>query len=872
MRTDTPQTIHLKDYQPYAYLIEHVDLTFKIFEERTLVHAVSRFRKREAGTEMPVVLNGEHLTLKSVTLDGRLLDDGTDYSVDDKLLTLPASATDEFTLEIETEIDPAANTRLEGLYKSGGNWCTQCEAEGFRTITYFPDRPDVMTVFKVRLEADKAVCPVLLSNGNLIEEGDLEDGRHFSLWHDPFPKPCYLFALVAGDLVYIEDSFSTRSNREVLLRIYVREGDQDQCYWAMESLKASMKWDEEEYGREYELDRFNIVAVSDFNMGAMENTSLNIFNTALVLAHPETATDMDFERVESVIAHEYFHNWTGNRVTCRDWFQLSLKEGLTVFRDQEFSGDMNSAGVKRIEDVALLRRLQFAEDAGPMAHPVRPDNYIEINNFYTVTVYEKGAEVIRMQHTLLGPETYRKATDLYFERYDGQAVTCEDFVKCMEDASGRDLSQFFRWYEQAGTPEIKAEGTYDEAARRYTLTLSQSTPATPGQTNKQPLHIPVKVGLVGPDGGDMAEELLELTEETQSFEFENVAAQPIPSILRGFSAPVKLTTDLSNDDLRFLMVNDNDGFNRWEAGQTYALRMIGEMLDRLEQGHDYIVWPEFLDSYSALLNQAAAPETDKALLALSLSLPDIPFIGQFRRHVDPRAIYEVRETVIAAILERDRAKLETVYKANRTDAAFKNNFAARAQRSLQNLALGLLGKDPHEPAIALAKAQYDSANNMTDRVAALRVLGDSETQEREDAFADYYQRFKAYQLVIDKWFSLQAMAVRPDTLHDIRALKGHEDFTMKNPNRVRSLHGAFAMNNPVCFHDESGSGYDFLADAIIELNGINPQIAARMLTPLREWRRYTPDRQTKMEAALTRVRDLPNLSPDVFEVVSKTLA
>ncbi|MCB9995696.1 MAG: aminopeptidase N [Rhodospirillales bacterium] len=895
MRTDTPKTIHLKDYEPPHYHVEHIDMTFKILEDHTVVFATSRMKRAANGTDKPIVLNGEHLVLKGVKLDGVLLRDGDEYSIDEKFLTIPCPAQDEFTLEIETEIDPGANTRLEGLYKSGGNWCTQCEAEGFRTITYYPDRPDVMATFKVRVEADKKTCPVLLSNGNLIEEGDVDGNRHFAVWHDPFPKPCYLFALVAGDLVHIEDTFKTKSGREVLLRIYVREGDQGQCYWAMDSLKRSMKWDEDKYGREYELDRFNIVAVSDFNMGAMENTSLNIFNTALVLAHPETATDSDFERVEGVIAHEYFHNWTGNRVTCRDWFQLSLKEGLTVFRDQEFSADMNSRDVQRIADVSMLRRLQFPEDAGPLAHPVRPDNYMEINNFYTVTVYEKGAEVIRMQHTLLGPETYRKATDLYFQRHDGQAVTCEHFVKCMADASERDLQgQFFNWYQQAGTPELKATGSYDESARRYTLSLSQKVPATPGQTSKKPMHIPVKVGLVGPNGDDMAlsppsppasggggaqrqggsttSVILELTDEHQDFVFENIPSKPVPSILRGFSAPVKLSTDLSEDELRFLMVNDNDGFNRWEAGQTYALRMINEMLDRLEQGHNYEVWPEFIDSYSALLDQAFAPGVDKALLAQALALPDIPFIGQFRRHVDPRAIYEVREAIITAIVEREKDKLEKIYKANRTDAEFSSSFPARAQRSLQNIVLGLLGRDPQGSAVHMAKAQYDGANNMTDRVAALASLADTDSAEREAVFGDFYDRFKSYLLVIDKWFSLQAMAVRPQIMDDIRALKAHEDFTMKNPNRVRSLYGAFAMNNPVSFHDDSGSGYRFLGDAVMELNAINPQISSRLLTPLREWRRYTPDRQEKMKAVLEQIRDLPDLSPDVYEVVSKTLA
>ncbi|MCB9989097.1 MAG: aminopeptidase N [Rhodospirillales bacterium] len=865
MKTDTPQTIYLKDYQPPAYTAQHIDLDFVISDSRTLVAAKTRFQKNRDGDEK-LVLSGEHMVLKSVALDGKLLEDGKDYVVDKESLTLLAKTFDSFELEVTTEINPAANTALEGLYKSRGTYCTQCEAEGFRRITYALDRPDVMQTFTVRIEAYKKDCPVLLSNGNLIEEGNVGDDRHFAVWHDPFPKPCYLFALVAGDLVHIEDTFTTAKGRDVVLRIYVREGDQDQCWHAMESLKHSMKWDEDVYGRIYEYDRFNIVAVSDFNMGAMENTSLNIFNTALVLAHPETATDSDFERVEGVIAHEYFHNWTGNRVTCRDWFQLSLKEGLTVFRDQEFSADMNSRDVQRIADVSMLRRLQFPEDAGPLAHPVRPDNYMEINNFYTVTVYEKGAEVIRMQHTLLGPETYRKATDLYFQRHDGQAVTCEHFVKCMSDASGRDMEQFFRWYTQAGTPEIKASGRYDKDARTYTLSLSQSLAPTPGQSSKKPMHIPVKVGLVGPNGDDMAEELLELTDSKQDFVFENISSQPVPSILRGFSAPVRLTTDINEAGLRFLMVNDNDGFNRWEAGQTYALRMLNRLIDAQEGGQEYNDAPEdFLDAYGALLDQAFAPDVDKALLSRSLALPDVAVIGQHRKEVDPGSIHRVREKVMAAIAKTYKDKLEKIYHDNRTAEPFENDFAAMAQRSLQNTALHYLN-DP-----ALAKRQYDQANNMTDRVAALNVLGDSHDPVRDQAFADFYERFKGYQLVMDKWFALQAAAVRPETIRDVRALKGHAAFTMTNPNRVRSLYAAFAMNNPVCFHDSSGSGYEFLTDAVVELNALNPQIAARLLTPFKEWRRYTPDRQEKMKACLERIASIPDITSDVYEIVTKSL-
>lgn len=864
MRTDTPKTIYLKDYKTPAYLAEHVDLTFKIFDDKTIVISSTRYKKNHDGNE-PLVLNGEHLKLLSVKLDGT----EPDHTVDDKFLTINVHDVEEFVLEVETEIDPASNTRLEGLYMSGGNWCTQCEAEGFRTITYFQDRPDVMATFKVRLEADKKTCPVLLSNGNLIEEGDLpdDDSRHFALWHDPFPKPCYLFALVAGQLVYIEDTFKTQANREVLLRIYVRDGDQEQCDWAMESLKNSMKWDEDKYGREYELDRFNIVAVSDFNMGAMENTSLNIFNTALVLAHQDTATDTDFERVEGVIAHEYFHNWTGNRVTCRDWFQLSLKEGLTVFRDQCFSADMNSPEVQRINDVAMLRRLQFAEDAGPMAHPVRPDNYMEINNFYTVTVYEKGAEVIRMQNTLLGPETYRKATDLYFDRHDGEAVTCEDFVQCMADASGKDLDQFFLWYQQAGTPVVKATGTYDETSRAYTLELTQDIPDTPGQKDKKPMHIPVKVGLIGPNGDDMAEQMLELTEANQSFTFENIPSKPVPSILRGFSAPVKLQIDLSEDDLRFLMVNDNDGFNRWEAGRKYFLSTLQTMIN---DGSD--VPDSFIKAYDALLDDALHPEMDKSLIAQAISVPDIPSIAQEQKVVDTDAIHAAREKMLNTIAEKCSNKLEQIYQANRSPDKFELTGAARGQRVLQNTVMLILSNRLTEDDAARAQEHYKTAHNMTDRMAAFYLGCALDGPVHDEIVSDFYNKFKEYPLVVDKWFTGQAAIHLPKTMNIVKELRNHPDFNIKNPNRVRALYAAFGMGNPVRFHDTSGEGYKFLVDAIIELNSINPQIASRLLTPLREWRRYTPDRQKIMKAELERIRDLKDLSPDVFEVVSKTLA
>lgn len=853
MRTDTPKTIRLQDYAPPAYKVKHIDLRFEIFDGRTVVHAKTQFVKN--GTDDTLFLHGEDLKLISLKIDGA----DVKADITESGLTFKPGK-ESFTLECVTEIAPEKNTRLEGLYCSGGNYCTQCEAEGFRRITYYTDRPDVMATFTVRVEADKTACPVLLSNGNMVEKGTLGDGRHFTVWNDPTPKPCYLFALVAGDLEHIHDTFTTRSGTKVDLYIYVRKGDEGQCAHAMKALKDSMKWDEDVYGREYQYNIFNIVAVSDFNMGAMENTSLNIFNTALVLAHPDTATDGDFLRVESVIAHEYFHNWTGNRVTCRDWFQLSLKEGLTVFRDQEFSADMNSRGLQRIDDVGHLRKLQFPEDAGPLAHPIRPDNYIEINNFYTMTVYEKGAEVIRMFHTLLGPENYRKATDLYFDRFDGQAVTTEDWAKCMEDASGMDLSQFKLWYSQAGTPEVEARGVYDAAAKTYTLTLRQYIPDTPGQTNKKPMHIPVAVGLIGPNGEDMIEtQILNLTGPEQSFTFKNIGVKPVPSILRGFSAPIKLTTDLSDDDLKFLMVHDSDGFNRWEAGQTYALRCLNKLIDTGTADDGLI------GAMEDILDLALQGKGDKALLARALTLPDVQIIAQTRDVVDPDAIYAAREQVRTLFRLACTEKLLALYNANRESGAYDVTPEAMARRSIRNIALDYLD-DP-----ALAAEQYAHATNMTDRVAALSVLTDHEGAHRDAAFTDFYERFNSYPLVIDKWFSLQAIGVNDNAIGQIKSLSGHKDFTLKNPNRVRSLYSAFAMNNPVMFHRADGTGYALLRDAVISLNTINPQIAARMLTPLKEWRRYTDDRQSKMKAALQDIANTENLSPDVFEIVSKSL-
>jgi aminopeptidase N len=810
-----------------------------------------------------LVLNGQDQTILSVEIDNIPFHR---YKVADNKMTI-TDAGDQFTLTIRSEIDPASNTALEGLYKSQGTYCTQCEAEGFRRITFFQDRPDVLSTFTVRIEGDKSKYPVLLSNGNLIDSGELANGRHFTVWNDPFPKPCYLFALVAGDLIRIEDSFKTMSGRHVDLHIYVRTGDEKQCDHAMQSLKKSMKWDEEKYGREYELDLFNIVAVSDFNMGAMENTSLNIFNTALVLAHQETATDSDFMSVEGVVAHEYFHNWTGNRVTCRDWFQLSLKEGFTVFRDQEFSADMNSRAVQRIDDVNSLRRLQFSEDASPLAHAVQPDQFIEISNFYTKTVYEKGAEIIRMQHTLLGEENFRKATDLYFERYDGHAVTCDDFVQCMADASERDMSQFFLWYKQAGTPTLNITSQYNAAQQTFTLTLKQSQPDTSGQTDKKPLHIPVAVGLLSQEGVEThATKILELTEREQSFTFNHVKTRPVPSILRDFSAPVKLITDLSDDDLRLLQLKDTDGFNKWEAGQTLALRTIELVMANSEANIS-----QYVDDFGMMIDQGVSGKGDKALLARALTLPAIAFISQTQEVIDPAAIDQARTHILKAIKRAHKDALVRLYEQNRNTGEFAISPEAMGRRALQNTVLELLTVSTGTGCATRAKAHYEHADNMTDIVAALSCLSDSTQPERDEVFADFYRRFNGYPLVVDKWFSLQAIANRSEIFDDFAKLRQHQDFNIKNPNRVRSLYSAFAINNPVKFHDPSGQGYALLRDVIIELNEINPQIAARQVVPLREWRRYTPTLQSHMKEALQSIMDTPNLSNDVFEVVSKSL-
>jgi aminopeptidase N len=881
MRTDSAKTIYLKDYRPPDYLVDRVELSFELDDEVTRVTSSLKIRRNPASESVdpPLKLDGEGLRLVELSLDGSPLTTDA-YEYDGTCLTIE-SVPAQFTLTSRVEIRPQENTALEGLYRSNKLYCTQCEAEGFRRITFFPDRPDLMSVFTTRITADKGDYPVLLSNGNCIEERDLPDGRHQVVWQDPFPKPCYLFALVAGDLRFQQDSYTTQSDREVDLRIYVEPENIDKCDHAMRSLKHSMAWDEEHYGREYDLDIFMIVAVNDFNMGAMENKGLNIFNSKFVLARPDTATDRDFQGIEGVIAHEYFHNWTGNRITCRDWFQLSLKEGLTVFRDQEFSADMGSRGVKRIEDVRLLRSHQFAEDAGPMAHPVRPDSYMEINNFYTVTVYEKGAEVVRMQANLLGPETYRKATDLYFERHDGQAVTTEDFVQCMADASGRDLSQFKRWYDQAGTPEIRVTAEYDDSTNSYHLDFEQSCPATPGQAEKLPYHIPVAVALLDVWGKPLpmqlageaevgpAQRVLELNQEKQRFTFMGVESEPVPSLLRGFSAPVKLEFAYSDKDLMFLMAKDSDDFNRWDAAHTLSQRTLLKLVDDIQNDRPLGVDEGYIDAFSKALNDQQA---DKALLTEVLSLPSESTIGDQMSVVDVDAIHQAREWLKHELSTRLRQELVDTYSMNCIGGDYDVAHASMARRSLKNLSLHLLMQLEEPDIYELCMNQYQTANNMTDVMAALSALSNSQAPQREQALADFESKWQDDPLVMDKWFAVQAMAKLPGTLDQVKTLMDHPAFSIRNPNKVRSLVGAFCSGNLINFHAADGSGYEFLIDNVLTLDSLNPQIAARMLRIMSRWRRYDESRQALMKAQFERVLAKTDVSKDVFEIASKSLA
>lgn len=877
-----PQTIRLADYQAPDYLIDTVSLNVSLYEDYTEVTAQLEIRANPAvndALQRPLVLNGVDIELQSLSLDEQVVEPER-YQIDAESLSLPGVPA-KFTLTVKNHIHPQKNTSLEGLYKSRGMFCTQCEPEGFRKITYYIDRPDVMARFTTRVEADRQQFPILLSNGNPVARGDAEQpGRHFVVWEDPFSKPCYLFALVAGDLAVQEDRFTTCSGREVLLQIFVEAHDLDKCDHAMQSLQNAMKWDEQVYGREYDLDIYMIVAVSHFNMGAMENKGLNIFNTSTVLAKAETTTDMGFARVESVIAHEYFHNWSGNRVTCRDWFQLSLKEGFTVLRDQQFSADHGSPTVKRIEEVNVLRTSQFAEDAGPMAHPVRPDSYIEINNFYTVTIYEKGAEIVRMLANMTGPQGFRAGTDLYFDRHDGQAVTCDDFVNAIETANSIDLTQFRRWYSQAGTPRVTASGVYDPQEMRYTLTLEQMTPSTPGQPleSKLPLHIPVAMGLLGSAGqalplrvaGLVDGELntvLPLRNARQQFVFEGVAEVPVPSLLRGFSAPVKLMLELDDAQLVLLMSHDSDGFNRWSASQQLTFNELVRFLTALENHQQVVLNPVLVDAFRRLLEDDSL---DKAMVARMFELPSETYVAEQFETSDPQRIHLARESLRRQLAEALEATLWSVYHSIPVGGAYHYKDTEVAKRSLRNICLSYLMSLGSHQAYAASLLQYQSATHMTDQIAALRAVAHSDHPQRETVLNQFYQQWHHEALVVDQWFNVQATAPRSNILQELAHLRSHPAFEITSPNKVRALIGAFAMANSAGFHQENGAGYAFLAEQVIALNDINPQVAARMVVALTRWRRYSSPFREHMRSALQRVSE-HSLSPDVFEQVNKSL-
>jgi aminopeptidase N len=875
-KTDTPHPTHLRDYRPAPYSIISADLDFILHSEVTQVSSRLSLQQNPAANAVnaPLVLDGERIVLQSISINGVKLGPER-WRTDESTLTITDLPDEPFTLEITNTCSPKANTALSGLYISNDVFCTQCEAEGFRRITYFYDRPDVMARFRVRMEADKTACPVLLSNGNLLQTGEDEGtGRHFAVWHDPFPKPSYLFALVAGDLASIHDSFVTRSGRAVKLGIYVERGKEDRCMWAMEALKTSMRWDEERFGREYDLDVFNIVAVSDFNMGAMENKGLNIFNDKYILALPETATDVDYVNIEAIIAHEYFHNWTGNRITCRDWFQLCLKEGLTVFRDQEFTSDIRSRAVKRVTDVRTLRARQFPEDGGPLAHPVRPSSYIEINNFYTPTVYEKGAEVCRMMQTLIGERAFRTAMDLYFTRHDGEAATIEDFMRCVADASGRDLRQFSTWYDQAGTPQVVAEGHFDRIAKTFTLTVQQHTPPTPGQDEKLPLHIPLGLGLVGPDGEDMPLDLegtgvlnaplIELKQQSQTYRFRNVAKRPVLSLNRGFSAPIQLTVNMSAEDQLFLMGRDRDSFNRWEAGQMRGRALI------LAAVKGSLARPD-MERYAAALKDILEDgQSENAFKALMLGLPtESEVAAALGRDVDTDLVLAARDTVRAELGRLLSPALERTWIETREAGDYRPDPASTGRRALRYAVLQLMVFANRKAGIGAAMEAYKSANNMSAEMGALAALVQVDCAERQDALDQFHARHRQDHLLIDKWLMLNAQCTGRGAAARIDRLTHHPDFKWTTPNKVYALFAAFTSGNTAGFNAADGSGYRVLADAIIRLNGNNPQVAARIATGFRSYRVLDAGRKASALIELNRILAESNLSGDVYEIVSR---
>jgi aminopeptidase N len=904
MRPDTPSSppaISRLDYTPPSFWVHSVELGFDLDPAQTRVASRLQLCRNAASKSSEIVLFGEELKLVQVRMNGKVLSK-REYSLDKTALRI-ADAPDEVTLEIENLCFPEKNTALSGLYVSNGNFFTQCEAEGFRRITFFPDRPDVMAKYTVMLRADKKRYPVLLSNGNLLEEGDLGDGRHYAKWEDPFNKPSYLFALVAAQLVCQQEKYTLQSGREVLLQVWVEDGNLDKTQHAMDSLKHSIAWDEKRFGLELDLDRFMIVATGDFNMGAMENKGLNIFNTKFVLANPRIATDIDFADIEAVVGHEYFHNWTGNRVTCRDWFQLSLKEGLTVFRDQEFSADMigtdSGRAMCRIENVRLLRQMQFAEDAGPMAHPVRPDSYVEINNFYTATVYNKGAEVVRMIQTLVGREGFRKGMDLYFERHDGHAVTCDDFRAAMAEANERDLKQFERWYSQAGTPQVEAKGVYDAAGRVYELTLKQSSLPSPGQAKKKPFHIPVAVGLLGQDGRDLPLQLegaldgggrsagtlvLELTKAKQTFRFVGINEVPTPSLLRDFSAPVVLRYDYTDAELVHLFAHDSDPFNRWEAGQRLMMKRLLQLAASAARGEALSLDATLID---AMRRALVDDSLDPGFRELALALPTETMIAEQLDGADPQAIHDARQFMRRTLGQALRADWLAAWHAQQTPGAYSPDAVSSGRRSLKNLALHYLFANADAEVLALAETQFADANNMTDRLAALtalvnmlpvdqdakggKALAKLAAKARDKALAQFYKEFQKEALVVDKWFALQSTSFATDSAAMIK-LTQHPAFTLKNPNRVYNSVLAFLRSNPVQFHAADGSGYVLWADYVLALNEINPQVASRVARCLDRWRNYTPALQELMQQALQRVAKHKKLSPDVQEIITKALA
>jgi len=881
MSENAPQTVYRKDYTAPDFWIDRVDLTFRLGERKTrvLAHIHGRRNRDVNAGGKPLVLNGEDVELVGLKLNGTPLVIG-EFSLENELLSIP-EVPDEFELETEVEVDPKANTQLSGLYLSDGIFCTQCEAEGFRRITFFLDRPDVMARYSVRIEAPKDRCPVMLSNGNRVESGELEDGMHYVRWEDPYPKPSYLFALVAGDLACHPGTFKTSSGRDVRLEIWVEHQNIDKCEHALQSLKKSMRWDEERFGLEYDLDIYMIVAVSAFNMGAMENKGLNVFNSKYVLARPETATDDDYEAIEGVIGHEYFHNWTGNRVTCRDWFQLTLKEGLTVFRDQEFSADMTSAAVKRIADVRALRTMQFTEDAGPMAHPIRPESYVSMDNFYTVTVYEKGAEVVRMYQTLLGREGFRKGMELYFERHDGSAVSCDDFRAAMADANGFDLGQFERWYAQAGTPLVEASGVHDAGARTYTLTLRQSSPGIDEGTS-EPLHIPVSMGLVGAEGRDLplllegeaaanpaTTRVLELREQEQSFTFANVDQAPVPSLLRGFSAPVKLELERGREELAFLMRHDSDSFRRWDAGFELGTRILLDLAEDHQKGRELRLDPVFIEAVREVLGDESL---DGSLKSLTLTLPDEIFLGQQMEVIDPDAVFAARSFVTETLATELKELWHEVYERNTEDGPYSARKEAIDRRRIKNRALTYLAHCREKGTSELAFRQFESANNMSDRQAALACLTIVDLPEKPAALESFYELFKSDPLVIDKWFRLQAVAPLADPLARVIELEGHPDFTLETPNRVYSLIRAFAGANPVGFHRADGKAYEWVAEKTLQLDALNPQVASRVVSSFNVWKRYDESRRELMRAQLERISAHAGLSKDTAEIVGRALA